>query len=224
MSTDPTFDGLEEPDSETGDERSETAEQQKKAHPVDPEQALRVREVFENEHERLVHILVAKTGSWVAAREIADEAFANVLDIAQRGSIGNVKAYVYRSALNHAGKMAKAAAFRRSLEHLIDAPSGEHTMTPESIAQHDNRLQRLQEAVQALPARVRMAVVWRFWDDVTYEDIAVRLAQYGIPAHERTVKRWIVNALEFCRQRVVEGEEGSAEERDSGEVGWAESP
>jgi len=171
--------------------------------------------VFEREHDRLVHVLAAKTGSWTVARDIADEAFANVLEIAQRGSIDNVRAYVYKSALNRVGKMAKVAAYRRSVEHLIDQPSGEHTMPPDSAAQHAKRLQRLQEALQALPARVRMAVVWRFWDEVPYEEIAARLCKRGIPVHERTVKRWIVNALEFCRQQVAEGEEEPCEEQDS---------
>jgi RNA polymerase sigma-19 factor, ECF subfamily len=222
LSTDPTFDGPDDPDPKEGDERSETAEQERVRLPVDPEHSQRVREVFESEHDRLVHVLVAKTGSWAAARDIADQAFANVLEIAQRGSIGNVKAYVYKSALNHAGKMAKTAAHRRSLEHLIDEPSGEHTMPPELAAQHAGRMQALQMALHALPARVRMAVVWRFWDEMPYEDIAARLGRHGVPVHERTVKRWIVNALEFCRQQIAGSESEMRGERAPPRVEWLE--
>jgi RNA polymerase sigma-70 factor (ECF subfamily) len=224
LSTDPTFDGPGDPDPKEGDQRSETAEQQKGWLPVGPEQSRRVREVFEEEHDRLVHVLVAKTGSWAAARDIADEAFANVLEVAQRGAIANVKAYVYKSALNRVGKVAKAAAYRRSVEHLIDEPSGEHTTPPELAAQCAGRLQKLQEALEALPARVRMAIVWRFWDEMTYEDIAARLGRHGIPVHERTVKRWIVNALEFCRQQIASSEAGKRSDSEPGPIEWAEKP
>ncbi|HZT02990.1 MAG TPA: sigma-70 family RNA polymerase sigma factor [Steroidobacteraceae bacterium] len=224
MSTDPTFDGPDDAGPKEEDQRSETAEQAKRWLPVGPEHSQRVREVFEEEHDRLVHILVAKTGSWATARDIADEAFANVLEIAQRGSIGNVKAYVYKSALNRVGKVAKAAAYRRSVEHLVDEPSGEHTAPPETAIQYAGRLQKLQEALQALPARVRMAVVWRFWDEMPYEDIAARLGRHGIPVHERTVKRWIVNALEFCRQRIAGSEAGTRTDYEPGPIEWAEKP
>lgn len=222
MSTDPTFGGPEDPDPIEEDQRSATAEQEKRCFPAGLEHSQRVRQVFEEEHDRLVHVLVAKTGSWAAARDIADEAFANVLEVAQRGTIGNVKAYVYKSALNRVGKVAKAAAYRRSVEHLVDEPSGEHTMPPEVATLYAGRLQKLQEALHALPARVRMAVVWRFWDEMPYEAIAARLGRHGIPVHERTVKRWIVNALEFCRQQIAGSEAGARIDYEPGSIEWAE--
>lgn len=222
MSTDPRFDDPDDLDSKGGAQSPEIADQDRHPLPVGPEHSQRVREVFDSEHDRLVHILAAKTGSWAAARDIADEAFANVLQIAQRGSIGNVKAYVYKSALNHAGKLAKAAAYRRRVEHLIAEPSGEHTTLPEIAAQQAGRLQKLQDTLQALPARVRMAVVWRFWDEIPYEDIAKRLGKYGISVHERTVKRWIVNALEFCRQEIAGSETAASRDHEQRPIEWSE--
>ncbi|HEX5208391.1 MAG TPA: sigma-70 region 4 domain-containing protein, partial [Steroidobacteraceae bacterium] len=97
-------------------------------------------------------------------------------------------------------------------------------MPPELAAQCAGRLQKLQEALEALPARVRMAIVWRFWDEMTYEDIAARLGRHGIPVHERTVKRWIVNALEFCRQQIASSEAGKRSDSEPGPIEWAEKP
>jgi len=73
--------------------------------------SVRIEELFRDEYTRLVHYMAARTRSWAEARDIAAQAFAQVLEMRDPGSVSFLKAYVYRAARNLATDRAKIAAF-----------------------------------------------------------------------------------------------------------------
>ena len=60
----------------------------------------RVAALFRDEYPKLVHYMVSKTGSWPEARDVAAQAFAQVLEMRAPDTISFLKAYVYRAARN----------------------------------------------------------------------------------------------------------------------------
>src|SRR5271170_4231422 len=57
----------------------------------------RIAELFREEYPKLVHYMVARTGSWSEARDVAAQAFAQVLEMKTPDAINFLKAYVYRA-------------------------------------------------------------------------------------------------------------------------------
>lgn len=69
-------------------------------------------------------------------------------------------------------------------EIAIDAVSGDskpglslsaEQSTPSSQMMHDEQSQALARALQRLPEHYRQVLVWRQWDDLSFEEIAQRL-------------------------------------------------
>ena len=99
-----------EPDT-TADESAAQSDVAAQAAPRDAH-AQKMAELFREEYPKLVHYMVARTGSWPEARDVAAQAFAQVLEMRAPDTISFLKAYVYRVARNLATDRARAGAIR----------------------------------------------------------------------------------------------------------------
>src|SRR6201999_2097461 len=91
----------------------------------------RVAKLFREEHPRLVHYLVSRTGSWAEARDIAAQAFAQVLEVREPDKVGFLKAYVYRAARNLATDRAKLGLIRTRINQVMKQELAVSSPSPE---------------------------------------------------------------------------------------------
>jgi RNA polymerase sigma factor (sigma-70 family) len=203
--------GLDSRSSEVGD-----AEDRKPVRISEPH-ARRVAALFESEHDKVVHYMVAQTRSWPEARDVVAQAFKQLLEL-DPPAVSHLRAYVYKVARNIAANRAKARAIHQRLDKVAvhelprTSPSPEPDLLEQQQVQHEEqRLLRLRWAIDRLPPRCRMAVELRMWDNLSYAEILGQFAMKGVIVNERTVRRWIVYAFEFCRQEILRAEESLEE-------------
>jgi RNA polymerase sigma factor (sigma-70 family) len=170
--------------------------------------ARRVSQCFQENHAQMVHWLEAKTGSWASARDIVDLAFAKVLEVEHPENVGDVRPYVYKTAANLAARKAETAAIHRRIHQTTGYEPDREIPSPEPSAVEEQRLQILMGVLETLPPRVRLAVRFRFWDELPYAEITRRFREKGVVVTERTLKRWVAYGLASCRQEIerLEGE------------------
>jgi RNA polymerase sigma factor (sigma-70 family) len=163
-----------------------------------PTYADRIAQLFRDEYKRVVHYLVAHTGSSAEARDIAAQAFKQVLEL-DAASVEQPKAYVYKMARNIATDRARAAAIRRRLNHVIEPTSSVPFGAPEPLCVEAQRRELLHAAIRRLPPRWRMAFILSVCYELPHAAVLERFAAVGVEINERTLRRWIANAVAQCR-------------------------
>jgi RNA polymerase sigma factor (sigma-70 family) len=169
--------------------------------------AQRIAELFRQDHDKVVHYLVARCGSWAEARDIAAQAFKQMLEVDDPSAITHLKSYVYRVARNIATDRAKIGAIRRRLNKIASYEIPRTSPSPEPLLCEQERLQTLQRVVEQLPPRCRMALILRIWEELPYAEILSRFATMGVIVNERTLRRWVAYALEYCRGEMLQAED-----------------
>jgi RNA polymerase sigma factor (sigma-70 family) len=171
----------------------------------------RIAELFRDEYSKLVHYLVASTGSWAEARDIASQAFAQVLEMRDPDTVSFLKAYVYRAARNLATNRAKLGAIRGRINQIVRHEFTSISPSPEPLFMHQQRLEVLQRALEGLRPTRRMVLKWRMWEELPYAEIESRFAAEGLAVNERTLNRWYAEGLKELRQAIREAEEPQRE-------------
>jgi RNA polymerase sigma factor (sigma-70 family) len=168
---------------------------------VDPAE---INALFVEYHSKLVKCLVARTGSWEEARDIASQAFAEVL--AQRsGAVSFLGAYLYRTARNLALNWLTHRAMCKRKEPVLGYQPDSHP-SPELLEVEEERLALLKRAIATLPPRLQRVLVLRLWDDLSCDEIASEFQTIGVRLTARTVQRYLADGLERCRQAIAAAE------------------
>jgi RNA polymerase sigma-70 factor (ECF subfamily) len=171
----------------------------------------RIAELFRDEYAKLVHYLVASTGSWAEARDIASQAFAQVLEMRDPDTVSFLKAYVYRAARNLATNRARLGAIRGRINQIVCHEFTGISPSPEPLFMDQQRLEVLQRAIERLRPTRRMVLKWRMWEELPYAEIESRFAAEGLAVNERTLNRWYAEGLKELRQAIREAEEPQSE-------------
>jgi RNA polymerase sigma factor (sigma-70 family) len=171
----------------------------------------RLAELFKEEYPKLVHYMVSKTGSWPEARDVAAQAFAQVLESRSPETISFLKAYVYRAARNLATDRARSGAIRSRINRIVRHEFASTTPSPEPQFMQQQRIKVLSAAIESLRPTRRMVLRWRMWDELPYAEIEARFAAEGVSVNERTLLRWYAEALKDLRQAILAAEEMPAE-------------
>jgi RNA polymerase sigma-70 factor (ECF subfamily) len=167
----------------------------------------RIAELFREEYPKLVHYMVARTGSWPEARDVAAQAFAQVLEMRAPDTISFLKAYVYRVARNLATDRARAGAIRTRINKIVRHEFATTSPSPEPLFAHEQRIKVLSEAIESLRPTRKMVLILRVWDELPYTEIESRFAAEGVSVNERTLLRWYADALKELRQAILAAEE-----------------
>ena len=167
----------------------------------------RLAALFRDEYPKLVHYMVSKTGSWPEARDVAAQAFAQVLEMRSPENVSFLKAYVYRAARNLATDRARAGAIRTRLNRIVRHEFASTTPSPEPQLMQQQRLKILGTAIETLRPTRKMVLRWRMWDELPYAEIESRFAAEGVSVNERTLLRWYAEALRDLRQAILAAEE-----------------
>jgi RNA polymerase sigma factor (sigma-70 family) len=169
----------------------------------------RVAELFTRYYAKLVKSLVARTRSWDEARDIASQAFVEILS--QRpGAVNFMSAYLYRTAKNIAINRLTHEVMRNEKRSLVGYDP-ETRVSLEHLRDDEEHAALLRRAVASLAPRIRMAFVLRIWDELTYDEIVDRFADIGVELTVRTAQRYVAAAFEECRHAIL-GTENSAEQ------------
>jgi RNA polymerase sigma factor (sigma-70 family) len=168
--------------------------------------AQRIAELFREDHDKVVHYLVARCGSWAEARDIAAQAFKQMLEVDDPSAIIHLKAYVYKVARNIATDRAKIGAIHRRLNKIAADEIPRTSPSPEPQLCEQERFLTLQRVIDQLPPRCRMALILRIWEELPYAEILSRFATMGVIVNERTLRRWVAYALEYCRGKMLHAE------------------
>jgi RNA polymerase sigma factor (sigma-70 family) len=169
--------------------------------------AQKIAELFRDEYPKLVHYMVSRTGSWPEARDVAAQAFAQVLEMRAPDTISFLKAYVYRVARNLATDRARAGAIRTRLNKIVRHEFASTTPSPEPQFAHEQRIKVLSEAIETLRPTRKMVLRLRMWDELPYTEIESRFAADGVSVNERTLLRWYADALKELRQAILTAED-----------------
>jgi RNA polymerase sigma-70 factor (ECF subfamily) len=169
--------------------------------------ARKMAELFREEYPKLVHYMVTRTGSWPEARDVAAQAFAQVLEMQAPDTVSFLKAYVYRVARNLATDRARAGAIRTRINKIVRHEFPSTTPSPEPQFAHEQRIKVLSDAIETLRPTRKMVLRLRVWDELPYTEIESRFAADGVSVNERTLLRWYADALKELRQAIVAAEE-----------------
>jgi len=167
-----------------------------------------VAALFKECHGKLVSSLVPKTGSYEEARDIASQAFAEILALDQPGKVSFLRAYLYRTARNILQNRWKSQRVRRENAPIVGYESEEAFASPEPLWADLEQQHLLRRAMNKLSARCYNVLVLRLWHGLKYEEIAERLAQDGVIVTTRTVERDFALAIKVCGAE-LEASEGS---------------
>lgn len=118
---------------------------------------------------------------------------------AEAAAIENRRAYIYRVANNLAidamRRDGREAAWLTS--EAADEAIPDTAPSPERSAIDRDRLRRLEEALEAVPPKARLALVMFRVDGLSHREIAKRLG-----VSESMVAKYLDQALRHCRDRL----------------------
>jgi RNA polymerase sigma factor (sigma-70 family) len=168
--------------------------------------AERVGQLFYRYHGKLVRFLAARTHSWEEARELAAQTFEQVLTHAAPRQIEFFRAYLYRTARNLATDQVKHRAMQRRKEPVMRFEGNSAGPSPEPERVEAERREVVQQAVERLAPRLKMALTLRIYDELSDAEIVSRFAAEGVQLTGRTVRRYLACAYEQIRLEILAAE------------------
>lgn len=134
------------------------------------------------------------------ASDLTQELYFRFLRADRAELIRNPEAYLYTAALNLLRE--QSVLDRRWCQSADSAdlavnPALVNFRTPEEEVDLEDRMARIAQLIDSLPAKSRAALVLQYRDGLTYEEIAGRL---GVTTH--TVKKYVMHGLALCRRRL----------------------
>lgn len=156
-----------------------------------------IAQLFREHNRALVNFLSLRLQSLDEAREVAQEAYARILQLDKEGAPGFLRFYLFRVAANLATDRLRRRT--RHVRYAADPFAELEAMPnePEARALAGEELQRLGQYLEEMPERCRQALLLFRLDDFSQEEIAQRL-----DVTPRMARRYISYALSYCRLRV----------------------
>lgn len=123
------------------------------------------------------------------AEDIVQDTFLNIYQQGKKGFIpDHFKPWLYKIATNHCKDYWKKASTRR--EHSTDDQVIKSKGQIHHIIDHQHERQWMVESLNQLPINYRTVLFLRFYQDLTYAEIAVTMDR---PIN--TIKTWLTRAL-----------------------------
>ena len=175
------------------------------ATPVSPEHLERIAETFDREYPRLLKRLLRRAPR-SAAEEIAATSFAQLLK-QPYASVSRLAAYVRATAENLLFNYYRDTASRRSKLTLLEPEKSTTAPSPEAEVIDNQLKERLAYVIDHMDPELRLALQLRLYEDLSTQEIGEHFAARGIDVTERTIQRYLEQAIEICRQALVSSEE-----------------
>lgn len=155
----------------------------------------RVAGLFESHNKALLRFLTCRLRSAHEAREIAQEAYVRLLQLDEPGSVGYLRAYLFKTAANLAADRMKSAARRSRADQLrffdeLDTASP----SPEGGVSAEQELRSILSMIEELPPRCRHAFIMHRFYGYSIAEIAT-----SMQLSPRMIQLYVERALAFCR-------------------------
>lgn len=169
--------------------------------------------LFEQHNAALVQFLRARLRSDQEARDVAQEAYVRLLQLDRVGTIGYLRTYLFRTALNLATDRMRSAAVRRAAHRDPIFDAGVHELSPDRIVDAGESLAAVARAIESLPPRPRVAFLLH---RIAGRDVAEVALRMGVT--KRMVRNYLLQALVKCAQALENGRPGDARGKSRGEA------
>lgn len=157
-----------------------------------------VERLFREHNESLLRFLRARLRSPQDAKEVAQEAYVQMLGLRDPSEVNFLQGYLFRIAANIATNRRKQRTNRLRIDELVFFEN-EEARSPEHASEAEQEVMLLERALAELPEICRQAFLL-----VTVEELSVTEASRRLGLHERTARRYVVRATEHCHRVVYE--------------------
>lgn len=166
-----------------------------------PRHSEQVRQLFQQHNHALVSFLSSRLNSAAEARDVAQEAYARLLQLQQPGTVSFLRAYLFRIAANLAVDRIRQRQVRERsspeiFEELLMHPSSERAVLAEQ------QLSAVIAALEELPGKCRTAFALHYFGERSLREIACTMG-----VSERMIQKYVARGLEHCRARLDAQEE-----------------
>jgi len=153
--------------------------------------------LFEEHNRALTSFLMARLGDEQEVREVAQEAYARLLQLDQPGTVSFPRAYLFRTAVNIAVDRTRQRRSRHRLDEVLSEEQLVDPTTPDRHLLASEDLAQIEKALYELPPKYRRAFVLRRFHEWTADEIAREL---GIGT--RMVRNYICRTTVYCKLRL----------------------
>jgi len=155
-----------------------------------------IERVFKEHNDSLLRFLRARLHSPQEARDVAQEAYVQVLGLRAPGTVSHLQAYLFQTAANLATNRLLQRRRRDEIDELVFFET-ETAKSPEHQCAAQNDLDLIARALEGMPAKVVRAFILVKFHEVDFEQTARIMG--CTPRH---VRRYIARAMEHCLQAV----------------------
>ena len=162
-----------------------------------PERGADVARWYDEYHLRLLSFLRSGLKADADAEDVSQEVYLRLLRIPEDRVVEHPRAYLFRVAANVINDWR---AGQRLFETRPTEELDRFAAPDDSAADYEQakRLERIERALNTLPAHYRATIVLKTAHGMTYQEIAEHLG-----VSERMVKRYIVKAYARLRDRLL---------------------
>jgi RNA polymerase sigma factor (sigma-70 family) len=157
-----------------------------------------VERLFEQHRDALQAFLYRRVRTKPDAADLAQEVYLRILRVADPDAIRNPEAYLYTVAANLLKENAVADRRRAAIMQEDDGQDAEAPINVDGSFDTSRRIERLREVLRQLPLKCQAAVLMRYRQGLSIQEIALRL---GVSSH--MVKKHLAQALAHCRRRMA---------------------
>lgn len=159
-----------------------------------------VSALFREHNRTLVRFLEARLQNTQEAREIAQEAYVRLLELERTGAVGFLRSYLFRIASNLAIDRLRSRSAHERIDSLLLDPV-EELVDKAGVEQRvfaADEMKVFWKSLEELPGDYAKAFTLNRLQGMSTADIGRRIGK-----NERTVRRYLVHALIYCRHRVA---------------------
>lgn len=157
-----------------------------------------VEKLFEQHRDALQAFFHRRVRAKPDAADLAQEVYLRILRVTDPDTIRNPEAYLYTVAVN---LLKENAVANRRQADIMQPENGHDAEAPVNIdgsLDASRRIERLRVVLKQLPPKCQAAVLMRYRQGLSIQEIALRL---GVSSH--MVKKHLAQALTHCRRRMA---------------------
>src|SRR5262245_923622 len=152
--------------------------------------------VFRAHNRSLELYLRGRIGNEQDAEDIAQEAYARLLQLDRVEGVGYLRAYLFKTATHIAIDRARQGRVRKRIDFTFAEQQGSETPGPERFLSAAEELRLVAQALAELPWKYRHAFVLRRYEGWAPEQIAQELG-----TQLRMVRNYISRSTRYCKLR-----------------------
>lgn len=156
---------------------------------------------FQQNHSSLLRFLSRRLADPEEAKDIAQDAFHNMMRMKEAENLEHARAYLFQTAanlaLNRIRKRKRQESYAQEVEAGGEAEAAGTLASPERAAMAREQLARVEAALSQLPLKCQRAFLMHRSRNMTYPQIAAELE-----VSVSTVEKYMIRALQHCRKSV----------------------